>query len=201
MQQRCEECGSRMSDLERGWRVVHAGDPDDDEVVLAYYCPVCARRELDDRIHEHALAPIAGSAPGRGSSRMDYVIEFDRDGVDVVVTTGGVANANGFLRLNRALVADSRFRPGMNILVDHTALDTRQYTETDLREAAASLKALRARIGASRIAFVVSDERTADQVDRVRMEVQPMEVEFRQFYSRAHAIAWLHPSALIERPS
>jgi hypothetical protein len=169
-------------------------------VVLAYYCPVCARRELDARTHEHAEEPIAGSAPGRGSSRMDFVIEFGRDDLDAVVTTGGVANADGFLRLNRALVADCRFRPGMSILVDHTALDTRQYTETNLQEAAASFKALRTRIGAGRIAIVVSDTPSADQVE-ARLEVQPMEVEFREFCSRAHAIAWLHPSAPMERPS
>jgi hypothetical protein len=195
MVERCEECGSRMQGFERGWRAVHAGDPDSDEVIPAFYCPVCARRELDDPGSDGQRSHVAGSAPGTGSSRMNFQIQFELEGIDVLITTDGVANADGFLRLNRAMVADPRFRPGMTILVDHSALDTRQLSEDDLRETAGSFVAMRERIASSRIAFVVADKTTARKTDRARRYAQPMETEMRGFYSRTDAMSWLDPNA------
>jgi hypothetical protein len=196
MDQRCEECGSKVrSGLERGWRIVHAGDPETDEVTPAWYCPVCARRELDDSGPEGEDSPIIGGAPGVGSSRMDFSVEFDRSSGDVLVTTAGIANSDGFLRLNRALAADARFRPGVNILVDHTALDTRELTEDDLHEITGSFAAIRSRLGTSRLAFVISDRTAARQIDDIRANAQPLEAQSQEFYSRSDAMAWLHPTA------
>jgi hypothetical protein len=191
MEQRCEECGGRMTGLERGWRLVLAGDPERTEVVPTYYCPVCARRVLDELDPEHPWGPVTGDAPAADGSRMEFTIEFEAHGVDVLITTNGVANADGFLRLNRALTADARFRPGMAVLVDHSSLDTRRLTEEDLRETAASFAEMRDRVGTSKIAFLVSGRPSAEQVETARAHAQPMETEMREFYSRADAIAWL----------
>jgi hypothetical protein len=182
------------SEFERGWRVVHAGDPETDEVTPACYCPVCARRELDGPSPESERAPTTGGAPGPGRSRMDFRVDFDRDSGDVVITTAGIANADGFLRLNRALAADRRFGLGANILVDHTVLDTSELTEVDLDEITASFAAIRTRLGTSRIAFLISDRTIARQIDEVRTNARPLEVQSQEFYSYTEALAWLHPT-------
>lgn len=43
----CAECARVSSVTARGWKAFRVDDPADDEPQLAFYCPVCARRELE----------------------------------------------------------------------------------------------------------------------------------------------------------
>jgi hypothetical protein len=188
---RCEECASQLKCFERGWRCVHAGDPDRGEVVPAYYCPVCAERELDGRRADELGAPIRGGVQVARSARMSFVIEFDRQEADVVITTAGAADPDGFFRCNRALVADSRFHAGASILVDHTALDPRPLTESDVRELGASIAAIRERLGTSRIACVVPGSVARRLAFAALARATPGHIHSHVFHSRSRAAAWL----------
>ncbi|MGZ4403214.1 MAG: hypothetical protein ACXVRI_10255 [Gaiellaceae bacterium] len=63
---------------------------------------------------------------------MNWTIEFGGDPAEVTIETFGVASREGFIRLNIELVSDPRWRPGMAVLVDHTALDSSLLTGTDI---------------------------------------------------------------------
>jgi hypothetical protein len=54
---------------------------------------------------------------------MDFTIEFGGRPQDMTITTSGTADVAGFSRMNSALTSDPRFRSGMAILVELSALD------------------------------------------------------------------------------
>jgi hypothetical protein len=195
---RCEECGSRIRSFEPGWQIVRAGDPETNSVILACYCPVCAPRVLDRLPQDHEL--IAGGVHGRGLQPMEFTIEFGAQDVEVVITTGGAAYADGFLRLNRALAADPRFRPGMPVLVDHSLLDMSMLTDDDVEEIARSVAAIQDRLGGSRVAIVVPDDLGYHRTAQTRAEAQPLQIEAEIFYSRDEAVAWVRPQTDVTDP-
>jgi hypothetical protein len=43
---RCEECRTAADEDAWGWRALRCGEPELDEVVIAFYCPVCAEMEF-----------------------------------------------------------------------------------------------------------------------------------------------------------
>jgi hypothetical protein len=50
----CVECGCLSSGSWYRWRALRIDEPDtDDPPELAYYCPVCAAREFDERPFSH----------------------------------------------------------------------------------------------------------------------------------------------------
>jgi hypothetical protein len=63
---------------------------------------------------------------------MEYEISFDSDVEIAVVKTSGVASLGGFVAYLRALVADPRWRRGMDLLSDHTALEAGNLTAGDM---------------------------------------------------------------------
>jgi hypothetical protein len=63
---------------------------------------------------------------------MEYEIAFDTDSALAIVRTGGVARLEDFSALLRALVSDSRWQRGMDVLSDHTALDAGELTAGDV---------------------------------------------------------------------
>jgi hypothetical protein len=180
-----------MQVLEPGWQIVRAGDPETGDAVLACYCPVCALRVLDRLPSTQEHGPIAGGVRGRGSEPMEFMIEFGADDAEVVITTGGAAHADGFLRFNRALAADPRFRPGMSVLVDHSELDMSTLTDDDLVEIARSVAAIQGRLGTSKVAIVVHDDLGYRHTSQARAEAEPLQIEAEIFSSRNEGIAWL----------
>jgi hypothetical protein len=184
-----------MRKFEPGWRVVRAGDPESDVTILACYCPVCAPRVLDRLPSKHEHEPIAGGVQGRGLQSMEFTIEFGASDAAVVITTGGAAHADGFLRFNRAIAADPRFQPGISVLVDHSALDMSTLTDDDLTEIARSVAAIQDRLGESMVAIVVPDDLGYRHTRQARAEAQPLQIEAEIFSFRDDAIAWLRSHA------
>ena len=91
---------------------------------------------------------------------MHHRIEFGESPDGVIVYTFGRADVEGFRALNEALVGDRRFRPGMQILVDHTQLDAGHLTVAEIEEIGRHLLTLAERIGDSPIALIASDALT-----------------------------------------
>jgi hypothetical protein len=63
---------------------------------------------------------------------MEYEISFDSDAEIAIVRTSGAASLEGFSAYLRALVSDPRWRRGMDVLSDHTALDAGNLTAADI---------------------------------------------------------------------
>ncbi len=85
---------------------------------------------------------------------MEFEIVFDTDSELVFVRTWGVASLEGASAYMRALVSDPRWRPEMDVLSDHTALDASHLTASDI-EALVGIYLLSARaIGTGRRAIV-----------------------------------------------
>jgi hypothetical protein len=180
-----------MRQFERGWRLVHVGDPDIAEVALGAYCPVCAPRALDDLFD----AVIVGGVQVTDSTRMEFVIDFGRLEADIVVTTSGSGDAGGFRRFNRAIAGDPRLFPRMKILIDHSRLDASTLIASDLEPFGSSVEQLRERVGSSRVAIVVPDTSTYVSATRSYEHAHGLEVDARIFYSRFAAVSWLNHSA------
>jgi hypothetical protein len=66
---------------------------------------------------------------------VEYRIDFVEDGAaeDVRVTTSGRGSLRGFTAFLDELVADRRYRPGLAILIDHSALDPSELVTADAR--------------------------------------------------------------------
>ena len=70
---------------------------------------------------------------------MTYDVDFDDTGpFDVVVRASGAFNLNEFMDGRERILGDPRFRPGMNVLVDHSLLDLSSASTEDVRTAAAT---------------------------------------------------------------
>lgn len=63
---------------------------------------------------------------------MEFEIAFDTDSELVFVRTWGIASLEGASAYIRALVSDPRWRPEMDVLSDHTALDASHLTAGDI---------------------------------------------------------------------
>jgi hypothetical protein len=188
----CVECGCEMRRFDRGWRLVRIADPESEsDDVLAAYCPVCAERELDDASDELDPGQIVGGVQVSRFSRMEFVVDFDSEDADLVVTTSGPADVGGFRQFSRAMIGDARFRPTMSILVDHSALDTSSLADGELEEIHASALSVRERLAAARIAVVVSDLGEAVSAQRLGEHGQVLSPTSRAFQSRAEAAGWL----------
>ena len=63
---------------------------------------------------------------------MEFEIVFDTDSELAIVRTSGVASLEGFSAYLKALVSDPRWRRGMDVLSDHTALEAGHLTAGDV---------------------------------------------------------------------
>ena len=123
---------------------------------------------------------------------MEYAIQFGGDPEDVLITTSGVAELDILHALVEEVIADTRFEPGMSVIVDHTALDVSGLAAADMRARSARLAANADRIGPTRVATVVGSP-AAFGLWRMMDAYEDglLESEGRAFYSLDEARAWL----------
>jgi len=123
---------------------------------------------------------------------VEYAIRFGGDPEDVLVTTSGEAELDALHRFVEEVIADPRFRPGMSVIVDHTALDVSTLTAADMRARSSRLAANADRIGPSRVATVVAGQ-AAFGLWRMMDAYEDglLESDGRVFYSLDEARAWL----------
>lgn len=121
---------------------------------------------------------------------MDYRIDFAGEDADVVVTTSGRAEPAGFKRFLTELVADERFRSGASLLNDHSALDFRGLTPSDIRDVSSFVSRLDEEHGFGPLAVVVPN-RLAFGFARMAQTLLKTDLRSRIFYSREDAVEWL----------
>jgi len=63
---------------------------------------------------------------------MNYECEFTDGPFEVIVTTSGKADLVQFVEGRRRIMRDPRYRPTMNVLLDHTRLNLSRVTSDDL---------------------------------------------------------------------
>lgn len=122
---------------------------------------------------------------------VEYTIEFGGTPQDVTITTSGPATVDGLVGFVTDLVADRRYRPGMAILVDHTALDARPLRARDIQALADTVVRLDDQIGPSRAAIVVPNPLTFGFARMYEQEAETAQVRSKVFYSRNEALDWL----------
>jgi hypothetical protein len=123
---------------------------------------------------------------------MEYRIEFGADAEsDATVTTSGAASAEGLIGFVLELIADPRFRPGMAVLVDHSALDSRPLEPEDIQSLSRAVLQRDRLIGPSRVAIVVPDSLTFGYARMYELYADDAQLCSRVFYSRAEAVSWL----------
>ena len=87
---------------------------------------------------------------------MEWEIQWGGDPEDVLVTISGDATVEGLNAWTQEALADSRFRPGMRVLIDHRGASLGGLTSDDMRRRADILAADAERIGLQRVATVVT---------------------------------------------
>jgi hypothetical protein len=122
---------------------------------------------------------------------VEYEIEFAGAPQDVTITTSGPASVEGLVGFVTDLVSNPRYRPGMSILVDHTALDARPLKAPDIQALADTVIRLDEQIGPSRVAIVVPNSLTFGFARMYEQSADAAQVRSKVFYSRSEAIAWL----------
>jgi hypothetical protein len=122
---------------------------------------------------------------------MRWQIEFGGDPQDVTITTGGTATREGFFGFNGELVADPRWRPGMAVLLDHSALDMTRLTCTDVEEIAGFVVELDDRLGPALAAIIAPDSYTGGVTDVSIQFVASSRLRACTFPSHERAVEWL----------
>ena len=107
---------------------------------------------------------------------------------DVTLTLSGKATIGELLTMLETVTADERFRPGMSILVDDTAVDVLEISAEDVRVFADAL-VRNPKIGRG-TAAIVAPETVAYGFARM-LESQAAQLRLRVFVSRNDAVDWL----------
>jgi hypothetical protein len=123
---------------------------------------------------------------------MEYSFEFGSgDPQDLTVTLAGSASASGMRALVKDLTADARFRAGMAILVDLSALNTSGLTPDEIQAMADAVSGRDWEFPAKAIAMVAPSARSFDDAILYRAHVGGSKSGREVFRSRDEALGWL----------
>jgi hypothetical protein len=128
---------------------------------------------------------------------VEYSIEFGGDPQDLTITMSGRADVEAFGRVTAELVADPRFRAGLTILVDHSALDLTPLSDGDVPKATDALLERDWNFPPKAVAIVAPP--TAHALEFAERGVAHMSVlqrPRRVFRSRDEALIWLREQSL-----
>jgi hypothetical protein len=128
---------------------------------------------------------------------MEYTIEYGGDPLGVTFTTSGAADLSVILRAHEEFFADPRFRRGMPILADHSALDTTPLASAETKQIGEAYRRFLDHVGESAIAVVVAHPAAFGLVRMAEAHAGPPPPSLQRiFYSRAEALAWLRDPIL-----
>ena len=122
---------------------------------------------------------------------MEFTIEFGGGPQDVTVTTFGIADLDGSRRLYAALASDPRYRAGMLILVDHSALEMSRLTDLDLERIAAAITESDWNLPPRAVAIVAPSVEPHLRAREAVAHLGGSRSNRRVFTSRDEALAWL----------
>jgi hypothetical protein len=130
--------------------------------------------------------------------QVEFAIEFGGDPQDVTITASGSADPAGFNLMNQKLVSDPRFRAGMAILVDNSALDQTRLSDRDLQEVAEPIMERDWNFPPRAIAIVAPSPRAFEIAGRAVASMGALGSHRRVFHSRDEALAWLRVQKFLD---
>jgi hypothetical protein len=122
-----------------------------------------------------------------------FEVEFhDGDGpADIEMAISGAPTNEGFRLLNERLTADSRFRPGLRMLVDCSALDTSGLSNAEVQTLSEPMVMRDWQYAPTAVAIIAPDEETSRAVREYRAHLGGSRSNRHLFANRADAVAWL----------
>jgi hypothetical protein len=124
---------------------------------------------------------------------MEFEVDFlDGDGpVDIEETLRGVPTEDGFRLLNERVTSDPRFRAGLTILVDCSALNTTGLSREDLQRLSKHMLMRDWDYPPGPVALIAPDEETFNKIQEFRAHLGGSKSNRQLFKNRADAVAWL----------
>jgi hypothetical protein len=122
-----------------------------------------------------------------------FEVAFSDGGVpaDIEITLSGAPTPESFLSLNKRLTDDPRFRAGMTMLVDCSALDTSALSEEALEGLSQPMLERDWHYPPAAVAIIAPDEMTYTAVRAYRAHLGGSHSNRYVFRSRTEAVAWL----------
>jgi hypothetical protein len=129
----------------------------------------------------------------RCGGRVEFEIEFRYgDGpADIEITLSGAPTPDTFVKLNKRLTEDPKFRSGMTILADLAALDASELPVGEVQSLAELVVERDWYRMPSAVAIIAPDQQTFDAALLFRAHLGGSKSNRRVFRSRVEAIAWL----------
>jgi hypothetical protein len=134
---------------------------------------------------------LEAACVGRMATGVEFAIEYGGDPQDVTLTLSGVADVAEIARCNRALASDGRFRAGLAILCDCTALQTTVPSQEVTDAVVESINVRDLEHPPRAVAYVVADEKAAEPFSIFRAHLGGSKSQRRVFISRQDALDWL----------
>jgi len=122
---------------------------------------------------------------------VQYELVWGGDPEDLMVVTSGDASVEELDAMTQTALADPRFRHGMKILLDHTALRLWAMSNDDVKRRADIVRRDTERLGRQRIAFVAGSPVDYGIGRMLQGLTAATGIEGRVFDSVAAARAWL----------
>lgn len=124
---------------------------------------------------------------------MEFEIAFSDAGrpADVEIALTGVPTAPEFAKLNEHLLGDPRFRAGLKMLVDCSALDTSPLSAEDVQSLTEPMVMRDWHFPPLAVALVAPDDRTFEVARSYRAHLGGSRSNRQVFRSRTEAEAWL----------
>lgn len=124
---------------------------------------------------------------------VEFEIMFSDAGsaADVEIAVRGVPTAAEFAKVNEQLLGDPRFRAGLKMLVDCSALDTSSLTPEDVQQLTEPMVMRDWHYPPLAVALVAPDDATYEAARAYRAHLGGSRSSRQVFRSRADAEAWL----------
>jgi hypothetical protein len=126
-------------------------------------------------------------------SGVEFEVEFT-DGAgpaDIEEKLSGVPTEDGFRLLNERVMSDPRFRTGLRILVDCSALDTSGLSGEELQRLSQHMVMRDWDNPPAAVAIIAPDEETFSKVQEYRAHLGGAKSNRQLFRNRADAVTWL----------
>jgi hypothetical protein len=122
---------------------------------------------------------------------MTFDFAFTDGPADIEETLAGVPTEDGFRLLNETVMSDPRFRAGLKILVDCSALDTTGLSNQEVQSLSEQMAVRDWTYPPAAIAIIAPNEGTFSTVQEYRAHLGGSRSNRQLFRSRADAVAWL----------
>lgn len=123
--------------------------------------------------------------------RVEVVFAADGGPADLEITLSGALRLEEFQRLNEQLVNDPRFRPGLALLVDLSALDVSALSDTELEHLTTMVGERDWDYLPAAVALVAPDHETFESARLYRAYLGGSKSNRQLFTNRTDALAWL----------